>query len=217
MFFLRRLTVFSALTAVVITVCAEDGSAWAAGPADPAPVALTSMPALAAEAQAWEQIATIDDTAQLERFIRTYPTGAYAAEARRRLADLYGQSAASFQRGTAREDDVTRSANAPFGAVAIPSAAAADGYASITWDEKTVGAAASTALRACKVRHGSCRIAMLYRRNQCAAVAVGGGVLGWARALSTSEAEAAAIAMCAEKGGSACAVKETQCNAGSTS
>lgn len=207
-----RVTPLLAFLAIVMMTCVAAGGGRAVDAADPAPV-----PGSAAEAQAWGQITATDDPVQLERFIRTYPTSVYVQQARRRLADLYAQSAATFERGTAREDDVTRIANAPFGAVAIPSTTAADGYASITWNEKTVGAAASTALRACKARRGSCRIAMLYRRSQCAAVAVDGGVVGWARAFSAREAEAAAIAMCAEKGGSACAIKEMQCNAGSTS
>ncbi len=167
------------------------------------------------EAEEWARLAASDDQVALEQFIQIYPTGPHTEAARNRLAELYAQSADSYRHGTAREDDVTRPDNAPFGAVAIPLAASPDGYAAVTWNEKSVGTAAAAALKACKSAHGSCRIAILYRRNQCAAVAADGRVLGWAKSLSSSEAEAAAFAMCTQKGGSSCAVNASRCNASS--
>jgi Domain of unknown function (DUF4189) len=167
------------------------------------------------EAEEWARLATSDDQAALERFIRVYPTGPYTQSARGRLSEFYARSAASFEHGTAREDDVTRARNAPFGAIVIPASSSADGDAAISWNEKTVASATASALRACKARHAACRIAVLYRRNQCAAAAVDGSAIGWAKASSSDEAAAAAIAMCAQKGGVSCTIKDGKCNAAS--
>jgi hypothetical protein len=144
---------------------------------------------------------------------RVYPTGPYAQSARGRLSELYARSAASFEHGTAREDDVTRARNAPFGAMAVPVVVSTDGDAAISWNEKTGASATASALRACKARHEACRIAVLYRRNQCAAAAIDGTAIGWAKAPSLDEAAAAAIAMCTRKGGVSCTIKESRCNA----